>query len=49
MWKPNRLPCFYHNYAAEKRKAWRLLGAQLSEILAPIDQDPNVEPIGRAA
>lgn len=25
----------HHNYAAEKREAWRVLGAQLCEILAP--------------
>ena len=39
----------HHDYADEKREAWRLLGARLSEILQPVGQDANVVPIERNA
>jgi len=39
----------HHDYAAEKREAWRLLGERLSEILQPDGSALNVIPIGRAA
>jgi integrase len=38
----------HHDYADEKREAWRLLGARLSEILQPDDQG-NVVPLKRSA
>jgi len=38
----------HHAYADEKRQAWRLLGARLSQILQLCD-GPNVVPIARAA
>jgi len=39
----------HHDYASEKREAWRLLGARLFELLQPNDQSSNVVLIGRAA
>lgn len=39
----------HHDYADEKREAWRLLGTRLSEILQPSSSAPNVVPLSRAA
>ncbi|WP_371767473.1 tyrosine-type recombinase/integrase [Massilia sp.] len=39
----------HHDYADEKREAWRVLGARLAEILQPGDESPNIVPLKRAA
>ncbi|WP_198116948.1 tyrosine-type recombinase/integrase [Massilia rhizosphaerae] len=39
----------HHDYASEKREAWRVLGARLFELLQPNDGASNVVLIGRAA
>jgi integrase len=39
----------HHDYADEKREAWRVLGARLAEILRPSGDAPNVVLIDRAA
>lgn len=39
----------HHDYADEKREAWRLLGNRLVEILQPKAPAPNVVTIARAA
>lgn len=39
----------HHDYAPEKREAWRLLSVRLCEILQAPSDAPNVVPIGRAA
>lgn len=38
----------HHDYADDKRDAWRILGEKLSEILRPTDS-PNVVPLNRSA
>jgi hypothetical protein len=40
-----RRPYLHHDYAEEKRQAWRLLGQRLETILG----DGNVLPLVRAA
>lgn len=39
----------HHDYADEKRTAWRLLGERLSELLRPVDKAANIVPIKRLA
>jgi len=39
----------HHDYADEKREAWRVLGAKLSELLRPATTAPNVVSLSRAA
>lgn len=39
----------HHDYADEKREAWRLLGAKLSELLQPTVTAPNVVALPLAA